>query len=182
MNLILEAEGRQFTAHQGIQSGHREVGARHGLHDVGSWQGMILTFSQRTGYGWRCAPTLRTVQEEIDARDVLMEETDRLEDVDNPGKIVAADHQVHILGVPGRLPCSPAPPGSHGVAPDDDMWDAGIPQRQRHDGSLANLFHGGNHPLQENSFSRPRPSMMLPACTRPMGLMGGGFEPATSTV
>ena len=61
MDLILEPEGRQLHADQGVQGGHGEVGARLGLGDLGSRQqdSPAAPSRRRTRYGWRSAPSPR---------------------------------------------------------------------------------------------------------------------------
>ncbi len=105
MDLILEPEGRQLHAHQGVQGGHGEVGARLGLRDIGSRQQIVRPHLLAGEHDMDGAPhrSLGSVQEEVDARDVLVDEADRLERVDDAGKIVAADQEVNVLRVPDGL-------------------------------------------------------------------------------
>jgi len=92
--------------------------------------------------------TLWSVEEQIDARDVLVNETDGLEFGDDPVEILPQDEQIDILGVPHGFLIDAGDPCGHGMSSHDNVGNSRLLKRPcRTTCPLSNILHGRDHPF-----------------------------------
>ncbi len=116
MDLIFEAERGELHLDEGIERGDAELGAGFGFGHL--WRGQrVIGPDELTGED-DADRALGTIEKEIDAADVLMDESSIDGDLDNTRKVFAADEDVDDFCVADRFEINTGHPGGDGVFTD----------------------------------------------------------------